>query len=229
MWSLVTLVLSSTLGVAAPRLEDALAAEAAGDDQRAIAMLESTIAQQPAWEQPRLEAGRIRLKVGADLDRAEFDLEVARALAPENPRAQYLWGLVREERGANDEALRAYRLALEFRPSYDEARFRLAGLYFAREDWEHAELEYRELARRDPHSVQARLQLVSALERQGKDDAAQAELLSLWSEERSKAAGRRLAELYERTGQTQKAKRLRAELESGEPRKKMRPLQKSRR
>src|SRR5215813_1493312 len=79
----------------------------------------------------RMEAGRLRLQLGEDLDRAEAHLETARFLVPENPRAHYLWGLLMEERGRRAEAIRSFEMAILYRPDYADARFRLAGDYFS--------------------------------------------------------------------------------------------------
>src|SRR5690606_25063218 len=129
---------------------------------------DALVRRSPAWVAPRLEAGRLRLKLGGDLDRAEYDLDVARAIAPENPRAQYLYGLAREERGDDDGALAAYEAAIQLRPAYDEARLRLAGILFARGAWAEAEPHYRIVATSRPDWTHVRLQWVSTLENQGR-------------------------------------------------------------
>ena len=112
-------------------LTRALALEEKGDSQAALAGVESVIRTWPTWELPRLEAARLMLKLGGELDRAEAHLDIATALAPDNPRAHYLQGLLWEERGRPALAAQAYEAALLYRPSYEEARFRLAGLWMA--------------------------------------------------------------------------------------------------
>ena len=213
-----------------PSLADALTLERQGKETEALRELDALVREQPAWELPRLEAGRLRLKLGIELDHAQLDLDAARAIAPENARAQYLWGLLREEEHADDEAMAAYLTALRLRPTYDDARQRLAGIYFAKGDWAKAEAEYRILAERRPEWTSARLQLVTVLEKEGRLDDAVQQLEALHAREpTSKLVTRKLADLYERAGRQEDAQKLRAELSPPTPRKKMRPLKKSRR
>jgi predicted Zn-dependent protease len=211
-------------------LTTALSQEAAGDSAGALATVQAVVRAWPAEALPRLEAARLLLKLGGDLDLVETHLDVASALAPENPRVHYLRGLLWEERGEPLRAARAYELAVFYRTSYEDARFRLAGLWASLGDWLKAELHYRYLARSRPEWVQVRLQLVRTLEEQGRDADAEKELLQLKSEQPANALViRRLAELYERTGRPQLATKLRAGLEPPAPSKKMRPLRPSRR
>jgi predicted Zn-dependent protease len=117
-----------------------------------------------------------------------------------------------------------------YRTSYEDARFRLAGLWASLGDWLKAELHYRHLGRQRPEWVQVRLQLARALEEQGRVEDAERELTQLRSEQPGNAlVVRQLAGLYERTGRPQLASKLRASLERPEPPKKMRPLRPSRR
>ncbi len=230
MWMLLLLIVSSSGADKPATLQDALSLERAGNDDRALSALDALVRAEPAMVLARLEAGRIRLKLGRELDQAELDLDAARTLAPENPRAQYLWGLLQEERGNAEEALRAYGNAVTFRPSFEDARFRLAGMHFARGEWAAAEEHYRALAELRPDWTQVRLQLVSTLEQQGKMAEAERELVRIRREQPgSKLAVRRLADLYERTNRPEEARRLRAELEEDAGQRKMRPLRKSRR
>lgn len=220
----------ATLLVAVPvdpqRLEHALGLERAGDDAAALKELVQLEREQPQWEIARLEAARLRLKGGQELDQAQLDLEVARSIAPENPRGHYLWALLLEERGQRAEAIASLELAVRFREDYDEARLHLAGLYFTSEAWVAAELHYRRLARAHPAEPHARLQLAAALEHQGKIPEAEKELKALFQEKpRAALVGRRLIELYERTGRAAAAAKVRASVEA--PERKLRPLKKS--
>lgn len=210
-------------------LEAALAREAGGDDAGALADLEALVRTRPAWELPRLEAARLLLKLGQAPQRAQRHLDVAGALAPANPRVHYLQGLLWEEQGHTWAALQALERALSYRPAYDDARLRAAGLYVARGDWLRAELNYGLLARAHPDWLQVRLQLAHVLEQQGRVADAERGLLQLRSEQPSHPLVlRRLAELYERTGRPQLAAPLRAQLQGPDARPK-RPLQPSRR
>lgn len=211
-------------------LTTALEREAAGDSAGALQALEDVVRVWPAEALPRLEVARLLLKSGGDLDRAETYLDVAAAVAPDNPRVHYLRGLLWEERGQPLRAAHSYELAVVYRTSYEDARFRLAGLWASLRDWLKAELHYRYLARLRPEWVQVRLQLVRTLEEQGRGEDAEQELLRLQGEQPDNPLVlRRLVELYERTGRPQLAQKLRARLESPAAQKKMRPLRPSRR
>jgi predicted Zn-dependent protease len=231
LWLLVAGTLAAAMDVPATGdLTTALSQEAAGDSAGALATVEAVMRAWPAEALPRLEAARLLLKLGGDLDRVETHLDVASALAPDNPRVHYLRGLLWEERGQPLRAAHAYELAVFYRTSYEDARFRLAGLWASLGDWLKAELHYRYLARSRPEWVQVRLQLVRTLEEQGRDADAEKELLQLRSEQPANALViRRLADLYARTGRPRLAARLRADLDPPAPSKKMRPLRPSRR
>ncbi|NMO14570.1 tetratricopeptide repeat protein [Pyxidicoccus fallax] len=203
--------------VAAPApssLPDALALEAAGDDAGALSALEALIRAQPAWELPRLEAARLLLKTGGALDRAEAHLDTVIAKAPNNPRAWYLRGLLWEERGDRLQAIRAYEQAVQYRSSYEDARFRLGGLWASQGDWLKSELHYRYLARAKPEWVQVRLQLAEVLENQERLLDAEKELLAARTyQPGSPLVLRRLADFYERTGRPQLAQKVRKSME----------------
>lgn len=231
LWLLVAGTLAAATDVPAPGdLTTALAREASGDSAGALESVQAVVRAWPAEALPRVEAARLLLKLGGNLDLAEVHLDVAAAVAPENPRVHYLRGLLWEERGQPRRAAQAYEQALFYRPSYEDARFRLAGLWASLGDWLKAELHYRYLARSRPEWVQVRLQLIRAIEEQGRVKDAEKELLLLKGEQPGNALViRRLVEFYERTGQPKVAARLRASLEPPAPPRKMRPLRPSRR
>ncbi|MBN1204543.1 MAG: tetratricopeptide repeat protein [Myxococcaceae bacterium] len=231
VWLILAGAMAGALDVSAnTALTQALALEEAGDSAGALAGVESVINTSPAWELPRLEAARMLVKLGGELERAEAHLDVASALAPENPRAHYLRGLLWEERGRPLLAAQSYEVALLYRPSFEEARFRVAGIWMALGDWLKAELHYRLLSRARPEWVQVRLLLAQVLERQERPEDAERELLAARGfQPRNPHVLRRLAELYERTGRQKLAQKLRATLEAPEPKRRMRALKPSRR
>jgi len=231
LWLLVAGTLAAAMDAPAPGdLTAALAREASGDSAGALESVQAVVRAWPAQALPRLEAARLLLKQGGNLDQVEAYLDVAAAVAPDNPRVHYLRGLLWEERGQPLRAAHAYELALFYRSSYEDARFRLAGLWASLGDWLKAELHYRFLARSHPEWVQVRLQLVRALEEQGRGADAEKELVQLQGEQPANALVlRRLADLYERTGRPQLAAKLRSSLDSPAAPKKMRPLRPSRR
>jgi tetratricopeptide (TPR) repeat protein len=234
---MVALLLACTL-LAAPTpgsrdpasaLGAALAQESAGDDAGALASLEALVRSRPTWELPRIEAARLMLKLGQEPARIQAQLDAAGALAPVNPRAHYLQGLLWEEQGRPRAAIQAFERALSYRAAFEDARVRLAALYLAQGDLLRAELNYALLARARPDWLQVRLQLAHVVEQQGRVEDAEHSLLALLqAQPEQPLVLRRLAELYERTGRPERAAPLRARLERSTSRPK-RPLQPSRR
>ncbi|MFE8597964.1 tetratricopeptide repeat protein [Archangium violaceum] len=231
LWLVVAGTLAAAMDASNPGdLTSALSREASGDSAGALEAVQDVMRVWPAEALPRLEAARLLLKLGGDLDQAETHLDVAAAVAPDNPRVHYLRGLLWEERGYPLKAARSLELAVFYRSSYEDARFRLAGLWASLGDWLKAELHYRFLARSRPEWVQVRLQLIRVLEEQGRAADAEKELLRLKDEQPTNPLViRRLVDLYERTGRAKLAARLRASLEPPAPPKRMRPLRPSRR
>lgn len=232
LWLPVALTLVAAMDAPSPGgLTEALAREEAGDSPGALDALQALIRASPEAPLPRLEAARLRLKLGGDLEETERDLDVVARASPHNPQLHYLRGLVWEERGKPLHAVRAYEEALHERPSYEEARFRLAGVCVASGDWLKAELHYRWLSNAHPEWVQVRLQLAQAVEKQGRVGDAEKVFLRLRDEQpTNQAVQLQLAGFYERTGRAREAAKLRATAaKAAEPPKKMRPLQRSRR
>lgn len=212
------------LGLSGPQLDDVLAREKAGDDEGAQRVADAIVKNKPNFALARLEAARLRLKRGVDLGTAELDLEAALSLMPENPRAHYLHALLLEEQGKRAAARAELETALSFRDSYDEARSRLASLCFAEADWACAEQRYRELLQ-SSESIGVRLQLAATFEAQGRDAEAEQQLKTVLAlSPNHVVATRRLADLYDRTGRKDLARKLRGEPEE---KKRMRPLKKS--
>ncbi len=210
-------------------LTEALAREEAGDAPAALAGAEAVVRANPTWALARLEVARLLLKTGGSLEHAEAHLDAAGALSPDNPRVHYLRGLLWEERGEPSRAMEAHEVAVLYRPSYEDARFRLVGLASARGDWLKTELHARFLSRLRPEWVQVRLLLAHALEQQERLVEAERELTGLHELLPANAlVARRLAEFYERTDRPKLAEKLRKGL--GEPaQRRMRELKPSKR
>ncbi|RKG65795.1 hypothetical protein D7V80_22045 [Corallococcus sp. CA054B] len=208
-------VLTAQATPAPSPLADALALETAGNDAGALVALERLITNQPRWELPRLEAARLLLKGGSapELERARTHLDAALREAPDNPRVYFLQGQLLEEQGATFDAIRAYEKAVSLRPSYDDARFRLAGLWAQAGDWLKSELHYRPLSKSRPAWVQVRMQLASVLEKQGRTLDAEREFLAARdAQPDNPGVLRTLAAFYERTDRPQLAAKVRAQL-----------------
>jgi tetratricopeptide (TPR) repeat protein len=179
-----------------------------------LAALDRQIAQSPAAPLPRLDAAQRRIVSGEELDRALLDLDVARALLPENPRVHFLFGQLMEERGDPAQATASYQTALQLKEDYDEARFRLAGLLFQQGNFADAAAAYARYVKAHPEASGARVQLAAALEKAGDHKGAERELKAIYSDAKTRElGGRKLAELYERTGRERDATRIRAQVE----------------
>lgn len=223
MWTLLLLA-----AAADGALQQAQALEAAGDDAGAAQVLERAVTADPTWAMARLELGRLELKLGLHVDAALVHLDVARSLAPENPRAHYLFALAADEQGARRAARQALEVALALRDDYSDARYRLAGLLFAEGDYPRAVAAYHVYVSNHPEATGAQLQLAAALERAGQEVDAAKTLRALMQVPAMRVlAGRRLADLLERQGRKAEAAKLRVAIDP--PKKSLRQLKPSRR
>jgi tetratricopeptide (TPR) repeat protein len=196
------------------------------DTDDSLAALDREIAKAPAAPLPRVDAAEKRLQAGEQLDRALLDLDVARAIIPENPRVHFLFGQLMEERGQKAEARLSYETALALRDEYDDARFRLAGLLFQQGAFTEAAEAYAKYVKAHPDATGARLQLAAAHEKAGDKAGAEKELKHLYQDPKTREMGaRKLAELYDRTGRERDAARVRTSVEP--PKRKLRDLQRS--
>lgn len=220
MWGLLIIL-------AATPFEQAQALEQGGDDAAAIALLEASVRSDPRWAMARVELGRLQLKQGAT-EAALQQLDIARSLAPENPRAHYLFALAADEAGRRNESRRALEVALALREGYADAQVRLAGVLSAEGDHRGAVRALRAYLDAHPEANGARLQYAEALERAGDRNGAEKELRALLQVAALKVlAGRRLASLLEGEGRVDEAAKVRLAIDP--PRRQLRELQPSRR
>lgn len=207
-------------------LQAALSLEQGGDDRGSLAQLEALARQAPAWELPRLEAARLHLKLGQGIELAEWHADVARSLAPENPRAHFTYGLVCSELGRLAEAKRAYEVAVALRENYPDAQLKLAGVLFSEGAYLDAVKHFHAYVAERPSDVGAKLQLAAAMERAGQLDDATRELKALaLVPQAQQLAYRRLAELFERRGNKPLAAQFRSKADP--PKKELRSLKPS--
>lgn len=221
--------LSLFVAAAAPyqqRLEAALELERRGEVSNALEVMEQTVTLDPTWQLARLEAARLRLKVGTALELAGWHADIARSLAPENARAHYLFALTEDEAGRRESAMRSLEVALVLRPDFAEAQLRLAGLLSAAGNFEHAVPLWKAIVAKDAADLSSRLQLAAALQGQGATAAAEKELRALIAKPLVRVpATRRLIDLLSKAGRTEEAHRLAKSLEA--PTRVLRPLKPS--
>lgn len=195
----------------APTLSDVQARELAGDADGALQVADAVSLKHPTLALARLESGRLRLVLGREPERAAHELDVARTLAPENPRAQWWWALASLEQGNVREARAALERALELREDLDEARARLAGLCAEALDWPCALTHERWLASRPGTGPGPWLRLAAAQEQAGALAEAEASLRQVLQRVPAHAVARlRLAAVLERSGRVQEAEALRS-------------------
>ena len=220
MWALLV-ILSTT------PLEQAQLLEAAGDDAAAIAVLEGAVTADPRWAMGRVELGRLQLKQGAS-EFALQQLDIARSLAPENPRAHYLFALAADETGHRNESRRALEVALALREGYSDAQVRLARVLSAEGDDRGAARLLRPYVETHPSANGARLQLADALAASGDTTAAERELKALIQVASLKLlAGKKLLTLLDSQGRSSEAEKLRLAIDP--PKRQLRELKPSRR
>ena len=213
--------------LAASPLDAIVATEKGGDDAGALQMAEAWAASDPRSPYGHLEAARLGLKLGKNLEAVDMHLRWAYALAPDNPRALHLWGLLEEERGDIQGARAAQRRALALKSDYSEAHVRLAALAQRTGDWAEAEQELRVLIASGDRSVGTQLQLASVQEKGGHLKDAEKTLTDLRrAEPKNAVVTKSLADLYNRTGRTKQATALLKSLEP--PKRSLRPLAASR-
>lgn len=206
-------------------LREALTLGKTGDFDSAQTQLEALVFTYPTWELPRLELAQLLLRSGRKTEEARVHLEIARRLAPQNPRVHYLHGLALADLGNVSGAVASLRQALLLRESYQDARFRLAGLYAAQGLFAEAAEAYRLCLEGQPESPGLRLQLATALEKAGRREEAEREYLRIVREHPEGEVFRdRLIEFYRGHGQPQKARAL---LRKGGASREKRPLRPS--
>ncbi len=199
--------------LAASPLERAQAMEQNGDDGAALEVLQIAVAGDPRWAMARVELGRLQLKQGAS-EQAFEQLDIARSLAPENPRAHYLFALAADEAGRRNESRRALEVALTLRDGYADAQVRLAGLLSAEGDDAGAARLLRPYVAAHPEANGARLQWAEALLKSGDAAGAEKELRALLQVGPLKVlAGRKLLALLDSQGRSGEAHKLRQSID----------------
>ncbi len=206
-------------------LEQSQALEERGDDGAALVVLQKAVTEAPAWAIGRVELGRLQLKQGAS-EAALQHLDIARTLAPENPRAHYLYALAADEAGRRNESRHSLEVALALRDGYADAQVRLASVLFADGDFRGAARSLKPYVANHPEANGARLQLADALERSGDHPGAERELRGLLQVPAVKSlAGRRLIVLLEASHRSADAEKVRQQVDP--PRRQLRALQPS--
>ncbi len=213
------------LVLAASPLEIAQDWETRGDDGKAIAELTDAVTKEPRWSIGRVELGRLQLKQGQS-ETALENLDIARTLACDNPRAHYLYALAASDVGHRNEARRSLEVALALRDDYAEAQVRLANALMQGGEFSPAAELLAKYVAAHADDGGARLQYAEALARSGQSKPAEAQLRLLLDKPNLRVlAGRRLLALLEDEGRKADADALRKKLDP--PKKQLRELKPS--
>ncbi|MBN2360306.1 MAG: tetratricopeptide repeat protein [Deltaproteobacteria bacterium] len=216
------------------RVEFGRGQELAGAGRHSEALPHFVLAAQsyPDWALAHLEEARCRMILAQPEAEIRPALDRALALAPGNPRVHFAFGRFHENFGRRDDACTAYRRALALRSSFPEALYQLALL----EEEAGAQREARALFERafalDRRNVGAALGAARLAEAGGDVDAAELMLKRVIARDPDNMGHRqKLVDLYRRSGQLKKAKKLQAwiERQEGARQRRMRPLKPSRR
>ncbi|AKF05613.1 TPR repeat protein [Sandaracinus amylolyticus] len=184
-------------------IELARAQLGAGRDADAIATLDRAVASAGGASGTRAEADELRLEAYRRADRLD---ELATSLARRSgPEAAALLGRVHDELGHDGEALDAYRRALRARPRDVDLRLRIVQVLARAGRIDELIEEYRALVRSAPDEPRHVVQLAELLRETGRRDEALATLEAASRRSRDPALHQRLAELYARWGERQRA------------------------
>lgn len=220
------MVFALWLVLAVTPFEEAKALEANGNDRAAIKVLDAAVKAEPSWPIGRLELGRLLLKVGQS-EAAYAQLDIARTLSAENPRAHYLFALAAADSGREADARRALEVAVALRPDFADAQLKLASVLIAQNDPSAAVKLLASYLGVHPEANGARFQYAEALERTGSIKAAEHELRTLLQQPALKQlAGRRLIALLETNNRHADAEKVQHQIDP--PKKRLRDLPPSR-
>jgi len=213
------------LVLAASPLEIAQDWETRGDDGKAIAELTDAVTKEPRWSIGRVELGRLQLKQGLS-DAALENLDIARTLAGDNPRAHYLYALAASDSGHQNEARRSLEVALALRDDFADAQVRLASVLMAEGEFAPAAALLAKYVATHGDDGGAHLQYAEALSRSGQMKLAEAQLRALLDKPNLRMlAGRKLAALLDGQGRHVDAEAVRKKIDP--PKKQLRELKPS--
>ncbi len=190
-------------------LDDVHMKEGAGDEVGALRLAEQLVRRSPTDALARVEAGRLRLRLGERLSVAELNLEIAVSLVPENPRAHYLLGLTQEADGRLGPAAESLRTAVALRPEFEDAAVRLGQVLMRANDARGAVAVLSPLVKKASGPVGIRLTLSTALEQAGDVAAAEKLLVAMYKNPSTRERARLpLERFYRRHGKADAADKL---------------------
>lgn len=198
---------------------------------RASQAFESLLAQKPDWGLVHLQLGQLALNTDSNTRRAITHLSKATALIPKNPRAQHQLGLAYQLGGHCSKALNAFNTAIELRASYLDAHLSKAQCQEQTGQISQAIATLESILAMKSKHVGALGNIARLYEEKGMHSKAETTLVQLTKlEPKAFAYHLTLAYFYQRQGQVKKARFAfdKADELKPRPRRKMRPLPKSR-
>jgi cellulose synthase operon protein C len=134
---------------------------------KAIATAKTQLARYPKNVGFHIMLGQLLMDQKKDLAGAEQEFKQASDLDPKNSGALVQLGMVQNLRGATDQALQTYLDGAKNNPK--EAAFHLlaGGIYETKQDWEHAQQEYKKVLEIQPENPLASNNLAYVMLQQG--------------------------------------------------------------
>ncbi len=191
----------------------------------ASAVLKTLTDKYPEWGLFYLEYAANCIYLECPDDEIEKNLEKAQKLLVDNPRFYFYRGLFLEHKNT-DEALKSYDKAISLKPDYTDVLIRACMLYAEKNDFKSA-ISYYDSVPADKRNSALVLKIINLLVQNKSYGRAEKELLWLVrNHPLNELYLRRLLELYDLTGNKDKAKEVLKRLQTLNPEKKkiMRPL-----
>jgi superkiller protein 3 len=145
-----------------------------GKSQEAVAALEKAVAIDPRHWKSHNNLALAAIDVG-ELEVAEAHYRDSLAIKPQ-PAIYNDLGFVLERQGLSDEAIRAYRKAIELDPELASAHYNLGSALARSGKFAEAERQLRAAIEADPKSAVAHQALAQVLESLGRTDEARREI-----------------------------------------------------
>ena len=134
---------------------------------RAIATVKTQLARYPKNAAFHIMLGQLLMEQKKDLAGAEQEFKLATDLDPKNSEALAKLGEVQNRRGATDQALQTYLDAAKTNPNEVVFRLLAGGIYESKQDWDHAQQQYKKVLEIQPENPLASNNLAYVMLEQG--------------------------------------------------------------
>src|SRR5208282_951164 len=134
---------------------------------RAIATAKTQLARYPKNVGFHILLGQLLMEQKKDLAGAEQEFKQATDLDPKNTEALVKLGMVQNLRGATDQALQTYLAGAKTNPREIAFYLLAGGIYENKQDWEHAQQQYKKVLEIQPENPLASNNLAYVMLQQG--------------------------------------------------------------